>query len=303
MDIPNISLIVATRNRLENIKKFMASLSSLSSNPSWELIIIDNGSTDGTMEWLCSQEYSRLTVLLKEKRIGKSNAINYGISKARGDLLVFTDDDIVPEEHWLIALYKAFVRNPMIDVFGGRVLVDEKKVPKWIIKSNNLQEILLSKHNLGAFEQIYPINRYPIGPNMAVRRVSLTCLQKMWSTKYGPGTSIPVGDEKAFLIKLSMPIEENRLYVPEAVVYHLPEIDELSLVKCVKRCFLGGYAAGQIDSNSVRRIGQVDKVLRKMKYRLLYFSSINELVCDLARALGVLAGKLIGKLNKLGWVI
>ena len=104
---PTISVIVATRNRRAALEQFLNHIRRLPSTPGWELIIVDNGSSDDTSTLLASAGDALPLLAIEEPRQGKSRALNKALSYARGDLILFADDDIVPDQWWLSALSAA----------------------------------------------------------------------------------------------------------------------------------------------------------------------------------------------------
>jgi glucosyl-dolichyl phosphate glucuronosyltransferase len=288
---PIISIIVATRNRRQSLGQFLDGLRSLPERPAWELIVVDNGSADGTESLLSSAMKDLPIVVVNENLPGKSRALNRALKHARGDILLFTDDDVVPDPSWLTALHQASIEYPGAVVFGGRILVNHERIPQWIVSSYNLRTILTSEQDLGRDIHWFANDQYPIGPNLAVRRQSLEQGSFVWPVNLGPGTKIPVGDERAFLMQVSHPESRDRLYVPDSVVRHHIKDRQLGFVSALMRCFLGGYAAGLVSRMWVHSN-------RKNKGRAFCVawqrfhgaSSSRELICIVARALGVLMG-------------
>jgi L-malate glycosyltransferase len=91
----------------------------------WQLVVADNASTDRTAELL--DVFSRhlpLTSIYVAER-GKNRALNAALAVRAGDLLVFSDDDAVPDPHWLVEMRAAADRNPGFDIFGGAIK------PRW----------------------------------------------------------------------------------------------------------------------------------------------------------------------------
>ncbi len=255
----------------------------------WEIIVADNGSCDDTAFVL-----ARFAQLLPLKSIytplpGKSRSLNSALCLAKGDLILFTDDDIVPQPDWLIRWLDGVSRHQCSRVYGGRILIDPSTVPGWIMDSGNLQEMLLSLHDLGEEDMTYPVNRYPIGPNMAVHRDAIVESGARWPENLGPGTAVPLGDERAFLCQISKPEDTDRLYLASVAVTHQPEAGRLTRVNCWKRCFLGGLATGRIDRNlSSKRM----PAGAPLGVRLRNCRSLSELVAMVCRAMGVFAGRL-----------
>jgi glycosyltransferase involved in cell wall biosynthesis len=204
--------------------------------------VVDDGSTDGTAAVLAGAARGRLRSI-SEPRPGKSRALNTALGAARGALVVFTDDDIEPHPAWLDGFAAAARRHPEVDCFGGRIRIDEAGVPPWVLRSR-LNQLLTSAHDLGDAEVAYPANRFPLGPNMAVRRRALRGLSDPWPVDLGPGSRVPVGDETAFFYRVGLGAGKTRIYVPGAEVRHEPNLKYLALGPALRRAYLGGYSSG-----------------------------------------------------------
>src|SRR5262245_12932000 len=90
------SVIVATRNRAHYLRDCLQSLSAQSCDRLFEIIVIDNGSTDETPQLL--EQWCRVDSrcrTFRETRVGLSVAKNAGARLAKGRLLLFTDDDVL----------------------------------------------------------------------------------------------------------------------------------------------------------------------------------------------------------------
>ena len=91
---PEVTLVVCTRNRARILPATLDALRTLRSARTWELVLVDNGSTDETPRILA--EFARTApfpvVLVHEPRPRLTNARNAGIAAARGDLIVFTEN-------------------------------------------------------------------------------------------------------------------------------------------------------------------------------------------------------------------
>lgn len=88
---PDISVIIPTYNRLGFLQKAVASCFR-NSDISVEAVVVDDGSTDGTWDWLCSLSNSRIRAL-RQKNSGPQVARNRGLSEAVGQYVKFLDDD------------------------------------------------------------------------------------------------------------------------------------------------------------------------------------------------------------------
>jgi glucosyl-dolichyl phosphate glucuronosyltransferase len=289
--VASLSLVVATRNRRASLELLLGSLACLEAPEAFEAIMVDNGSTDGTADMLGRARVPFALVAVREPVAGKSRALNRGLGHASGDLIVFTDDDVLPRCDWLVRLAQAAHRHPGANVFGGRVEADGPGVPAWIRQSFNLQEMLLSQHDLGDRERAYPPGRYPIGPNMAVRRSAWQLSGAAWPLDMGPGTRLPLGDERGFLAQISGCAAGDRIYVPDAIVRHSPDPDRLRFRRTLRRCFEGGVAAGRLERRFPGPALARTAALGLAAHRIKTWRSVREAACALARAVGVLVGR------------
>ena len=287
----DITILVATRNRKESIINFLKRMNKIGQYPSWELIVIDNGSSDGTSEYISKFNNSFPLVLLREKLAGKSRALNKGMLSANGKLLIFTDDDIIPDKDWIIAMYRASCLHKEKFIFGGRIKVDSNYLPAWVSASYNLRGILSSEHDFGDKSFIYPPGKYPLGPNMAVRKRLVDHNNGAWPVNLGPGTELPLGDERGFLASLCTEKEIERLYVADSIVWHVPEEEQLQFFHAVKRCYQCGIVQGRLDM--MNKASGVDSALNGslIVARLKTCRSIREFCCITIRALGVVIGR------------
>ena len=100
----------------------------------WELIIVDNGSTDSTASIIGSYA-SRLPIEVCHEPVqGKNAALNNGLRRVSGDLVVFADDDAIPHPSWLTSLRDAADSQPNYTLFGGKILLRwEHRPDSWIL--------------------------------------------------------------------------------------------------------------------------------------------------------------------------
>ncbi len=125
------SLITLSYNKLDCTRRCLSALitDSIVDAP-WEMIVVDNGSTDGSGEW-CDTELVALgarygvpvTVLHNPGNIGCSYSRNRAIAVARGEYLVFADNDIAPRtRRWMPGLRNALVSEPQAGMVGPKLL-------------------------------------------------------------------------------------------------------------------------------------------------------------------------------------
>ena len=97
MPLPELSVVVCTRNRIASLRRCVDALFSATTTRSWELVIVDNGSTDGTNEFLKSvtatRPYRPHVITVFEQTPGLAKARNKGWRAATAEIMAFTDDD------------------------------------------------------------------------------------------------------------------------------------------------------------------------------------------------------------------
>ena len=136
-----MSVIMSTYNRgalLEDaIRSVLAQHAAIT--PPFELIVVDNNSTDNTRE-IVLDRFARVdprVQYLFESQQGLSYARNAGIRAARAPLVAFIDDDVRAQPDWVAAIARAFDEHPDADVVGGRVLpIWPTAPPAWLTRDH-----------------------------------------------------------------------------------------------------------------------------------------------------------------------
>ena len=132
---PKLSICICTYNRGESLKRTLNSLVSQKGieSDSIEVLVVDNNSTDITPKVLESFRRSLPVRWVTESQQGLAYARNRAAAEFRGDVLLFTDDDVRLERGWLAAYQDAIRRFPNAEYFGGRILPDWGQAkPRWI---------------------------------------------------------------------------------------------------------------------------------------------------------------------------
>ena len=116
------SIIILTHNQIEYTKKCIDSIFEHTKEP-FELIVVDNGSTDGTVEYLESEVRSqhpepRIEIIKNKENLGFAAGNNQGIAEAKGDYILLMNNDIVVTSGWLTRMIVCAERKPQIGIVG-----------------------------------------------------------------------------------------------------------------------------------------------------------------------------------------
>lgn len=137
MTKPAYTVALCTHNHLDRLRRTLADLAAITPpRAHWELLIVDNGCTDGTTDLLASNQWARPAAsvrVVREDKLGLSNARNRAIAEAAGDYIVFIDDDETPDANWLCA-YERCIEREHPDALGGAidVLFIDGGRPAWL---------------------------------------------------------------------------------------------------------------------------------------------------------------------------
>lgn len=136
----DVSIVVSTYNRCGLLEAALrALLSQTPADVAYEILIVDNNSTDQTrplVQSLARQNQEKLKYLFEPKQ-GLSYGRNTGIAAARASIIAFTDDDVRVAADWVWRIKTGFEANPEIDFLGGRVVPRwPAEPPPWLTKAN-----------------------------------------------------------------------------------------------------------------------------------------------------------------------
>jgi glycosyltransferase involved in cell wall biosynthesis len=214
-----LTVLIATYNGADTLPRTLAALCELEEPDSgWRLLLVDNGSEDGTREVIDTYRQRLPLTHLFEPRPGKCRALNAGLERIEGDLVVFTDDDVIPEVDWLCQLRRCADERPEYSIFGGPVLPLWPSEPaEWITEWVPLSPVysLLPRDESGPREP-----RRVFGPNMAIRSEALRSGPRFDESLGPSGSRYSQGDETDFLIRLSA-AGHRAWFCREAAVRHI----------------------------------------------------------------------------------
>lgn len=240
---PSMAVIVCTRNRTDDLRQCLDSLKRLD-YPSLELLVVDNAPDNDATAQLVRTHYPEARYV-HEPTPGLSHARNRGIAEATADLIAFTDDDVVVDRDWAMAIARLFAESPEVMAVTGLVVPLELETEpqalfeiqggfgrgferKWYqIEPGNAGRSLLH-HGAGHFGT---------GANMAFRKLAFD-LVGLFDPGLGAGTVTCGGDDLDMFFRI---LQEGHLlvYEPAALVRHRHRRDYAGLRKQIEGNGLG----------------------------------------------------------------
>jgi glycosyltransferase involved in cell wall biosynthesis len=238
-----ISVVLATRNRAGALRRTLESIFTASNlaSPDWEAVVIDNGSTDGTVG-VCGEFKERSAdhfVSLVEIKPGKSNALNTGFRASRGDIIALIDDDVICQDDYLNQIRKVFASG-FSGVVQGRVFVDYLgKRPDWFDEYFDQMMLLndLGEERCALKRSLWGVNAAL--PAAAIEKAGGFCLE------LGAG-AIGFGEDAEFDHRLRR-AGYRVFYTPEIVVRHQVSTERLSIRYVLERSYQIGRCGAYYD--------------------------------------------------------
>lgn len=226
------SVIVPSYNRLEEIQALSASLEAQAFPKSqFETIVVDDGSTDGTVDWIRSiQESSNLNLrCIQQAHQGPGAARNLGMSQAMGRYFVFIDSDCIAPPDWLECIHNALKADSSIMGFGGR---DDARMdfPPLLKAINYSMTSFLTTGGLRGGRKKRLARFYPRSFNMGIHKDLFKLIGGFGSLRHGQDIEfshrmIHTGSKIA--------------HIPDSVVYHKRRT---SLIRFFRQVFNWGVA-------------------------------------------------------------
>jgi Glycosyl transferase family 2 len=241
-----VTVAVCTRNRACSLAHTLGSLAAMAPpGAPWDVLVIDNASTDGT-RGVVEGFAGRLPLRLEAEPLpGLSHARNRAVAGARGRYIAWTDDDVVVGRDWLAGYARAFARWPQAALFGGPVTpVLLPPVTAWV-----QDNMALLAHPLGA-RAFGPVplplssaaDRLPFGANFAVRTADQRRFP--YDPALGAGPLRRLAEETA-VFEAMLAAGGTGWWVPDSAVAHMIP-PERQTVAALRRYYA---AAGATDAH------------------------------------------------------
>ncbi len=219
MPLPKISAIICTHNRDAYLGAAIDTLLDQDFED-YEVIVVDNGSTDTTRAVVEARlPHPRLRYLY-EPTLGLSVARNTGAEAAQGEIVAYLDDDAEASRGWLSALHKVYARHEKLAIAGGKVTLlwpPGRSCPPWL--STDMSGSL-GAYDLG--DELVSITQpglTPRGLNYSLRKAFLEEVGG-FDLKLGRVGKNLLSNEELFMTQQALQGGWQVFYVPEALVAH-----------------------------------------------------------------------------------
>ena len=218
---PFITVALCTHNHADRLARTLETLADLHPpGRPWELLVIDNGCTDATPTLLARTAWHPAGVavrVVREERLGLSNARNRALREARGEYLLFMDDDETPDPEWLRA-YEQAMEAFEPDALGGRIEVffEDGVRPRWL-----QDELLgfLGKLDHGEARWLDAPGTPIFGGNFAFRRGVFDTIGD-FDARLGRMGKANIGGEDTEIYRRLLAHGCRVRWVPQAIIHH-----------------------------------------------------------------------------------
>lgn len=200
---PMASVVIATRERAEQLARCLESFRDVI-YPRYEVLIIDNAPQTSSTADLVQHMKAYLTNLryIREDRKGVSVAHNRGIEEARGEMIVFLDDDVVVDPYWLIELARGFEAEENVGCVTSLVIPMELETEAQLLferydgfnRGYERRIFDMGKHRMKNIYYPYSVGHCGTGASMAFTREAIRAIGGQ-DPALGPGTPTFAGDD------------------------------------------------------------------------------------------------------------
>jgi hypothetical protein len=245
------TVLICTYQRAALLAETLDSLARTRTTRRWEVLVVDNNSTDDTRAVTESRQAAYPVPLryVFEPRQGKSHALNRGIGMSAADVIVFTDDDVRVPPEWLDESIRPLDADPVAGYTGGPVRpLWEVPPPSWFDTSRTDLWGPLALVDYGADSFVFEQRgRVPVGANMTVRKALIDRLGG-FDPAFGRTGSSLLGQEQAeFLARLRREGAWG-VYAPAAGLQHFVPARRLTLRYFSRWWYWKGVSRARMDA-------------------------------------------------------
>ena len=288
--LPELSVIVCTYNQAGYLRKALTSLSGQTLPPnSFEVLVIDNGSSDDTREVAEAFRHIKHLRFIRDPVLGLSHARNTGWRAARGRLVAYMDDDAVASPHWAERILRRFHDfSPRPGSVGGKVTpIWEAKRPQWLTRE--LERHLSLVDWMDAPMRLEDGGLYLAGTNVSYRR---DLLEQSGGFRTNLGRKGPLlrGNEELWMQRYLHRRQASLWYDPEILVQHHIKAQRLTPSWFFSRFYWQGVSDALLEAQTARWDGKKSPGLARLndEMRQTVRKFVHSLQCLSADSGGIL---------------
>ena len=145
-----IDIIVVTFNAKKNLARCLSSVKKCTTDYDYVLTVVDNGSTDGTSEYLRkNNEYKDIRLICNDHNSGFCGAANAALRSTSKRYIVLLDDDTEVTEGWLKGLYGQMKNRKRVGIVGGRSVSNDNRIVSAELNLTLLSSLVLGENDTG----------------------------------------------------------------------------------------------------------------------------------------------------------
>lgn len=206
----DLSIVICTRNRADRLEPMLRSLAALRSDRTWEVLLVDNASTDNTFAVLQNaDDLAGRKRVLSAETVGLGAARDFAWRSATGEIITFTDDDCYVGPDFVNAVVTVFAENPELACLGGRILLYDPTDARITIDERETAESIPDH----TFVKAGTLQ----GANLSFRRNALEAIGGI-DPALGAGTPFPCEDVDAVAATVWAGLQAG--FDPRPVIWH-----------------------------------------------------------------------------------
>ncbi len=185
--LPRVSVIVATRERPDDLARCLPTILA-NDYPNFEVVVIDQSTSAASGRVVAANDDSRLRYI-RQRRVGKSVALNAALREVDGDIVAFTDDDCTAPPDWLSRAVTALESDPEVGIVYGPLVAVPHDTSEFFVPTYHPKRLRRLQGWRGRI-RLHVV----VGANMVARKTTLDALGR-FDECLGPGGSFRTGED------------------------------------------------------------------------------------------------------------
>jgi glycosyltransferase involved in cell wall biosynthesis len=280
----HVTVAICTWNRASLLNRTLESFRQLDipQHIRWEVIVVDNRCTDSTPDVIQGHADHLPIRRVYEQQQGHSASRNAAVRAARGELLLWTDDDVQVEPQWVRAYWDASLQRSDVAFWGGVIQPDfEVPCPAWVAENWTICSKIFAIRDVSAMREAMSPTHLPFGANFAIR----TKVQQEFpfNVEFGRQAASMRGFDEIDVLRRILESGYQGQWCEEAQLSHWIPKDRISL-DYVRRYFQGQGETLAFRGEGIQDLDTLKVQIRRKRnrfYRHRWLSSSSVWLQDL----------------------